>query len=98
MDVKDVKYPVNTGQAVIFKTLSLSLSHTHTHTHTHVKIKKLYYPITSNEGPEGEWRPYSSTLSLTSALDEVGKNRIERKTRLKVYILSSMYYISLTSI
>ena len=32
------------------------------------------HPITAHEGPEVEWK-YSSTLSLTSALDGVGGQR-----------------------
>ena len=32
------------------------------------------HPITGHEGPEAEWR-YSSTLSLTLALDGVGGQR-----------------------
>jgi hypothetical protein len=35
------------------------------------KGKGKVYPRTGHEGPEGEWR-YSSTLSLTSALDRGG--------------------------
>jgi hypothetical protein len=38
------------------------------------KVKDKVHPITGHEGPEGEQR-YSSTLSLTSALDEVGCQR-----------------------
>jgi hypothetical protein len=36
-----------------------------------IKVKGKVYPRTGREGPEGEKR-YSSTLSLTSALDGVG--------------------------
>ena len=36
-----------------------------------VKGKGKVHPRTGHEGPEGEWR-YSSTHSLTSALDGVG--------------------------
>jgi len=39
-----------------------------------VRAKGKVHPITCNFCPEGEWR-YSSTLSLTSALDEVGSQR-----------------------
>ena len=35
------------------------------------KGKGKVHPIAGHEGPEGEYR-YSSTLSLTSALDEMG--------------------------
>jgi hypothetical protein len=38
------------------------------------KGKGTVHPITGHEGPEGEYR-YSSTLSLTSALDGVGGQR-----------------------
>jgi hypothetical protein len=38
------------------------------------KGKGKVHPITEHKGPEGEQR-YSSTLSLTSALDEVGGQR-----------------------
>ena len=38
-------------------------------------LKKIkFHPITDHEGPEGEWS-YSSTLSLTPALDGVGGQR-----------------------
>jgi hypothetical protein len=37
----------------------------------HLKVKEKIHPRTGHEGPEGECR-YSSTLSLTSALDEGG--------------------------
>jgi len=47
--------------------------HTHTHTHAYIYIYKVH-PRTGNEGPEGEQR-YSSTLSLTSAIDLVGCQR-----------------------
>ena len=39
-----------------------------------IKGKGEVRPITGHEGPEGEYR-YSSTLSLTSALDGVGGQR-----------------------
>jgi len=39
-----------------------------------VKVKVKVYPRTGHEGPEGE-QMYSSTLSLTSALDGVGGQR-----------------------
>ena len=38
------------------------------------KVKGKFHPRTSHEGPEGEQR-YSSTLSLTSALDGVSGQR-----------------------
>ena len=38
------------------------------------KGKGKVHPGTGHEGPEGEWM-YSSTLSLTSALDGVGGQR-----------------------
>jgi len=37
-------------------------------------LRKKYYPVTVHEGREGEWI-YTSTLSLTSALDGVGGQR-----------------------
>ena len=37
------------------------------------KGKGKAYPTTVHEGPEGEWR-YSSTLSLTSALEKGGQS------------------------
>jgi hypothetical protein len=40
-------------------------------TYTRIKGKGKGLPRTGHEGPEGEWR-YSSTLSLTSALDGGG--------------------------
>ena len=40
----------------------------------HGKGKGKYRPRTGFEGPEGEQK-YSFTLSLTSALDEVGRQR-----------------------
>ena len=40
----------------------------------HVKGKGKVHPRTGHEGPEREYR-YSSTLSLTSALDRVGGQR-----------------------
>jgi hypothetical protein len=39
-----------------------------------VKSKGKFYPRTCHEGPEGDWG-YSSTLSLTSALDGMGGQR-----------------------
>jgi hypothetical protein len=38
-----------------------------------LKVKR-FHPRTSDDFPKGEWR-YSSTLSLTSALDGVGDQR-----------------------
>jgi len=38
------------------------------------KVKGKAHPITGHEGPEVEYK-YSSTLSLTSALDGVGGQR-----------------------
>jgi hypothetical protein len=43
---------------------------TSAHKHTHI-VKGKVHPRTGNEGLEGE-KMYSSTLSLTSALDGVG--------------------------
>ena len=57
---------------------------------SHVKGKGKGHPRTGHEGPDGEKR-YSSTLSLTSALDGVGGQRHApaalppRKTRYPLY-------------
>ena len=54
------------------------------------KIKRKIHPITGHESPEGEKR-YSSTLSLTSALDGVDSQRYDPaalppgKTRYSLY-------------
>jgi hypothetical protein len=40
----------------------------------YLRVKVKVHPITCHEGPEGE-RRYSSTLSLTSALDGAGDQR-----------------------
>jgi len=55
-----------------------------------VKVKGKVHHVTGYEGPEAEYR-YSSTLSLTSALDGVGGQRhapvalTPRKTRYLLY-------------
>jgi hypothetical protein len=59
---------------VISSVYVLLLSQDKTKTVTHNVKQSTVHPITGHEGTEGEYR-YSSTLSLTSALDGVGGQR-----------------------